>query len=399
MKTSNQRILTTHGGALRRPDDLMTMIVAQSAHPSDDTAALDARVKSATREAVAAQAANGIDIVNDGEFPKISWMGYYLSRLGGIEKRPAPAKFESPILGRDSAMFPGWWALAARAGGPMYSPMLRIDAPPPAIPTEISVCAGPLTYTGMAAVASDIANLKAAAAGQGVEDLFISAIGPSMLEWALPNRHYATDEDYVFAIADAMRHEYKAITDAGIVVQLDEPTFATNWGLTGFDEMSVAEYRKWLEVRVEAMNHALRGIDPDLVRLHFCWGSWHAPHASDIPLRDILDLALRVKATGISFEASNPRHEHEWSVWQDIKLPDDKVMIPGVIGHFSDYIEHPDLVAQRIIRYADLVGRERVIAGTDCGIGSRVGHPEVCWAKFRTLAEGARIATDHLWRR
>jgi 5-methyltetrahydropteroyltriglutamate--homocysteine methyltransferase len=401
MKRSADRILTTHGGALRRPHDLAEMISAKDEGEPVDDAAVNVRIRTATQEAVRDQTQCGVDVVNDGEFPKISWAGYYISRLQGIGKRPMDSS-AMLLHGRDSDLFPGWYALAGRMGGPLYSPMLKIDQPPRSVLGAAfgqTVCAGPLSYIGQSETEFSIENLKSAATGQPVEDLFISSIGPSMLEWSLPNAHYKTDEEYVFAIADAMREEYKLITDAGIVLQLDEPTFATNWAINPCAGMTLEQYRRWLSVRVEAMNHALKGINPDLVRVHFCWGSWHAPHAADIPLKEILDLILKINVGAFSFEASNPRHQHEWQVWKEVKVPEGKILIPGVIGHFSDYIEHPELVAQRIVQYANIVGRENVIAGTDCGIGSRVGHPEVCWAKFKAMSEGARLASKQLWHR
>jgi 5-methyltetrahydropteroyltriglutamate--homocysteine methyltransferase len=398
MKRSTDRILTTHVGGLRRPDDLMHMLAARDAGQAYDRAALAQRVRSATTDIVHEQVAAGIDVVNDGEFPKISWMGYFHDRLTGIEWRQPEGTYTPFFTGRDTDQFPGWFALAVRGGGPAYSHLLQIEQGPPTMGVVFgqAVCGGPLKYVGHTQVQSDISDLKAART-DAVQDLFLSAIGPSMLEWTLPNRYYKTDEEYVFAIADAMHSEYQAITDAGIVLQLDEPTFTTNWGLHPFSKMTLAEYRRWLEVRVAAMNHALRGIPPEMVRLHFCWGSWHAPHGGDIPLRDVLDLILEVNAGAISVEASNPRHDHEWQVWKDIKLPEGRILVPGVIGHYTDYIEAPELVAERLIKYASVVGRENVIAGTDCGIGSRVGHPEICWAKFRAMAEGARLASQQLW--
>jgi 5-methyltetrahydropteroyltriglutamate--homocysteine methyltransferase len=402
MKRSTDRILTTHGGALKRPHDLAELVAAKDQGQSVDDAVLNARIASATRDVVAAQLKSGIDIVNDGEFPKISWMGYYHDRLKGIERRPASA--HSPgarLVGRDSEKFPGWYALAARMGGPFYSPMLRLDDKGPAFGsvTEIGVCAAPLAYGDGSQVRFDIQNLKTAADGQRPTDLFISAIGPSMLEWALPNAFYKTEEEYVFAVAEAMRSEYRAIANAGIVVQIDEPTFATNWTLNPWAMRSLDEYRRWLAMRVDAMNLALKDVPADMVRVHFCWGSWHAPHAGDIPLRDIIDLIVKVNAGAFSFEASNPRHDHEWEAWKDVKLREGTILVPGVIGHYSDYIEHPELVAQRVRRFAGIVGRENVIAGTDCGIGSRVGHEEICWAKFNAMAEGARLASKQLWAR
>jgi 5-methyltetrahydropteroyltriglutamate--homocysteine methyltransferase len=244
-------------------------------------------------------------------------------------------------------------------------------------------------------VQQDIANLKSAMATQGVEDGVLMSIAPGTIEHWMHNEHYASEEDFLMAIADAMHEEYKAITDAGLIVQIDDPDLADGWQV--HTEMDVAQYHAYADVRVEAMNHALRGIDPAKVILHVCWGSFHTPHTNDLPLRDIIDLFFKVNSQGVSIEQSNPRHEHEWAIFKDIKLPSDKILIPGVVGHITNMVEHPELVAQRLVRYANLVGRENVIAGTDCGIGSRVMHGEVAWAKLAAMAEGARIASKELW--
>jgi 5-methyltetrahydropteroyltriglutamate--homocysteine methyltransferase len=251
-------------------------------------------------------------------------------------------------------------------------------------------CTGPLKYTGHRDARWDIRNLVDATRGLDVQP-FLTAIAPGTVEHWLWNEHYRTDEEMLFAIADAMHEEYALIADAGILLQIDDPDLPDGWQM--YPQMSVEEYRAYAEVRVEALNHALRGIPPERVRLHVCWGSGHGPHQNDLPLRQIVDLVLKVRAGCYSIEAANPRHEHEWQVWRGVHLPDGKTLMPGVVGHASDVIEHPELVAQRLIRFADAVGRERVVAGTDCGLGSRVSHPEIAWAKLRALVDGARLAS------
>ena len=244
---------------------------------------------------------------------------------------------------------------------------------------------------------ADLENFKAALQGVQVEEAFLPAVAPGTIEHIIKNEYYPNDEAYVYAIAGAMHEEYKAIVDAGFILQIDDPDLADGWQINS--HMSVAEYRKFAELRIDALNHALRDIPPQSVRFHMCWGSYHGPHKYDIPLRDIVDLVLKVRAEAYSIEASNPCHEHEWRVWEDIKLPEGKVLVPGVVGHSSDFIEHPELVAERLVKYATLVGRENVMAGTDCGLGPRVGHPKIAWAKFEAMAEGARLATRRLWGR
>lgn len=258
-------------------------------------------------------------------------------------------------------------------------------------------CVEPLTYVGQDAVRADVDGLRAALADTPAEEPFLTAVAPGTIEHWLLNEHYPSDEVHLYAIAEAMAHEYRAIVDAGFVLQVDDPDLFDAWQI--HTAMTVEEYRRYAAVRVDALNHALRGIPPDRVRLHVCWGSYHGPHAQDIPLRDVVDLVLRVHAGAYSIEASNPRHDHEWRVWEEVALPDDRLLVPGVIGHASDFVEHPRLVADRLVRYARLVGRERVVAGTDCGLGGRVGHEEIAWAKLEALVEGARLASEELWGR
>jgi 5-methyltetrahydropteroyltriglutamate--homocysteine methyltransferase len=398
VKRSNGRFLTTHMGGLSRPADLGAMLTAKDGGQPYDKDALAARVKSAVAEVVKLQVDNGIDIVNDGELSKFSWAAYFSDRLAGIERKPGMPR--APITARDMRVFPDWFGIAGSGG---FSGVQRLAAAMrgeqpvvPATGARRAFCVAPLTYRGAADTQADIANLKAAAQGLQIEELYLTALAPATAEYFITNEYYKTDEELVFAIADAMHEEYKAITDAGILLQLDEPGIVTMWQT--FPGMTVPEFRKWMEVRVEAINHALKGIPEDRVRMHVCWGSSHHPHTQDIPFRDTLDIMLKVNVGAYSFEASNPQHDHDWTVFQDIKLPDGKIVIPGVIGHYTDFVENPGLVAERYAKYARIVGPENVYGGTDCGIGTRVGTPEIAWAKFRSMAEGARIASKEFWK-
>jgi 5-methyltetrahydropteroyltriglutamate--homocysteine methyltransferase len=262
-------------------------------------------------------------------------------------------------------------------------------------PTTGPVCVGPLRYTGHVALQADIANLKAALAAAGIAEGFMTAVAPGSA-YRIGNTHYASDEEFLAACAEAMREEYTAIVDAGLILQLDDPATATGWDMIS-PEPSLADYKKFIMVRIEALNHALRDLPRDRIRYHLCWGSWHGPHVTDLPFRDIVDVMLRVNAGAFSFEAGNVRHAHEWKVWQDVKLPDDRLILPGVVSHATNVVEHPELVAERIVRFAQVVGRERVVASTDCGLGGRV-HPQIAWAKLEALAQGAELASRQLWR-
>ena len=350
--------------------------------------AFDQRLPGAVREVVRQQAELGIDIVNDGEFSKRGgFSGYLRDRIRGVEQRTYPPGQEPTpldVTGRDKRDFPN--AFAAGLGW--------FRRPRASVANQPSFCTGPLEYND-ARVKQDIANLKAAVEGLDVEP-YLPAITPGTVEHWLWNEYYPNAEAMLFAIADVMHAEYKAITDAGFLLQLDDPDLPDGWQM--FPDMSVADYRTYAALRVEALNQALRGIPEDQVRLHICWGSGHGPHTNDIPLQDIVDIVLNVRASCYSVEAANPRHEYEWRVWQDVKLPSGKSLMPGAVGHATDVVEHPQTVADRLVRYARIVGRENVIAGTDCGIGSRVGHPEIAWAKLKSLVEGARLATQELWR-
>ena len=373
MRRSTNRILVSHAGTLPRP-----------ANEQD----LSAAVKQVVRKQVEV----GIDIVNDGELSKSNFTNYVRERLQAIEPADPTTAAQLPprnINARDLREFPEFFA----SGGGGFG-RNRPGIPPIAGRPSPMVVTGPLTYVGQATVETDIANLKAAVEGQDV-DAFLPAIAPGTVEHWLHNQYYKTDEEYVFALADALHQEYQAITRAGLNLQIDDPDLPDGWQM--FPEMSVADYRGYAELRVEAINHALRDVPQEQVRLHVCWGSGLGPHRNDIALMDIIDIILKVKASVYSFEAANPRHQHEWRVWQDVKLPAGKSLMPGVIGHATDIVEHPRLVADRLIQYAHLVGKENVVAGTDCGVGSRVWNGEIAWAKFSAMGEGARIASKELW--
>jgi 5-methyltetrahydropteroyltriglutamate--homocysteine methyltransferase len=397
MRRSIDRILVSHAGNLPRPDDLNQLLAAGES----ERVALSKRLPSAVAEVVERQIACGVDIVNDGEYVKAgSYTGYINQRITGIEVQPvAPHRLQkhAGTGGRDRCDFPGFYASGlwySGSGGPVRPGFATPGPPLRDNPQQVRVCTGPVQYVGQAAIQSDIATLKTAIQGKDVEG-FIAAIGPCSVSTGPYNDYYPSQEAFLFETAEALREEYRAITDAGLILQIDEPELATSWQF--FPDMTVPEYRKYVEMLVEAINHALTGLPEENVRLHFCWGSGHRPHVHDIPLRDIADIVLKVKVLAYSIEASNVRHEHEWRVWEEVKLPEGKIIMPGVIGHSTDLVEHPELVAQRLVRYARLVGREHVQAGTDCGIGSRVGHAEIVWAKLQALAEGARLASKELW--
>jgi 5-methyltetrahydropteroyltriglutamate--homocysteine methyltransferase len=382
MKRSTDRILVTHVGSLARPKDLMDMLIARNDGKPYDAEALAKRTREAVAEVVQKQIECDVDIVNDGELGKSNFSRYTKERLGGFVERAAGPNFKpTSIFGRDMAEFPDYFNRGGRTSIGHHA--------------RVFYCVEPLKYIGHAELRSDIENLNAALRGRNCEEAFLPAIAPGTMEHWMKNEYYPSDEAYLFAIADAMREEYKAIVDAGFVLQVDDPDLADAWQM--YPEMSVADYRRYQAMRIDALNHALRDLPMERVRFHMCWGSYHGPHKYDIPLKEIVDLILKVRAGAYSIEASNPCHDHEWRVWEDANLPDGKILIPGVVGHYSDFIEHPRAIADRLVRYAQIVGRENVIAGTDCGIGSRVGHPQVGWAKFQAMAEGARIATRELW--
>jgi len=388
MKRSTERILTTHVGSLIRPPELIAFLRARQERRPVDEAAFAACLASSVAEIVRQQAEAGVDVVSDGEFGKtISWSQYALERLSGFERRPMKAGANPFARGADRNRFAEFYAeLDAR------------DAP--ATQSE-AACIGPIAYTGQAALQRDIDNLAAALAKTAVTEAFLPVAAPASVIPDRKNEYYANDDDCLQAIAEAMRTEYRMIVDAGFLVQLDDARTAVT-----YDRMvppaSFADYRHWVGRYVEVLNHALEGIPEDRVRYHVCWGSWPGPHTTDVPLRDIVDLILQVRAGAYVIEGANPRHEHEWKVWQSVKLPAGKVLVPGVISHATNIVEHPELVCERIVRLAQLVGRDNIIAGTDCGFAQspmyRRVHPTIMWAKLEALAAGAKLATRELWR-
>jgi 5-methyltetrahydropteroyltriglutamate--homocysteine methyltransferase len=403
-RQSRDQILTSHAGSLPRPDDLIDANRARESGMATDERRFQDQLRTSVGEVVRLQKQAGMAIPGDGEFGKSmghkvnyrAWWSYSFQRLGGLElgtsglydmpaqrSRPGEVVLTSFADRRDRVKFAAAYA----------DPDSGITTGPRA--ALWPVCVSKLTYTGHAAIQSDIANFKAALQAAGVEEGFMTSIAPGSAS-RIANRYYKTDEEFLFACADALREEYKAIVDAGLILQLDDPAIAENWDMVN-PEPAVADYKKFSMVRVEALNHALRGLPEDRIRFHLCWGSWHGPHTTDIPMRDVVDVMLAVKCRAYSFEAANVRHEHEWKVWQDVKLPDGKLILPGVVSHATNVVEHPELVAERITRFANLVGKERVIASTDCGLGGRV-HPQIAWAKLEALAQGATLATRQLWR-
>jgi 5-methyltetrahydropteroyltriglutamate--homocysteine methyltransferase len=397
MRNSSDHILTSHAGSLPRPDELI------AAWTANNQSALADKLSSAVVDVVRQQKELGVDIPGDGEFGKPmgqrvnygSWWRYSWQRLSGIEpgeqtlyemeaRRSGPGEIVLTSFGdrRDRALFTA--AYSDPESGITTGP--RPPSP---------VCTGPLRYSGQGMIKADIARFKTALAAAGVEEGFMTAVAPASCA-RIANQHYQTDDEFLFACAEAMREEYKAIVDAGIILQLDDPCVAEGWDQVN-PEPTVADYRKLATRWVEALNHAIRGLPQDRIRFHLCWGSWHGPHMTDIPMRDIVEVMLKVNAQAYSFEAGNVRHEHEWKVWQDVKLPDDKLILPGVVSHATNVVEHPELVAERILRFTNSVGRERVIASTDCGLGGRI-HPQIAWAKLEALAQGAALASKELWR-
>jgi 5-methyltetrahydropteroyltriglutamate--homocysteine methyltransferase len=382
MLRSTERILTTHAGALPRDEELTRMVRSNAVD--------DSRLKSAVADAVKKQLALGIDSVSDGELSKANFMHYVTGRVSGIKLREyAPGEGPAPlsITARDKQRFADYFTGErggfASGGKEGVRPVIRQY-----------YCVEPLKYVGHDAVKRDIENLRAAQGGAGA---FLASVTPGVIEHWLANEHYRSAEEYLYAVADVMREEYLAIVNAGFVLQIDDPDVADGWQM--YPDMTVPEYRKYAQVRVEALNHALRGIPKEKVRIHVCWGSFHGPHQFDLPLKEFADILFTVNAGAFSIEASNPRHEHEWNVFENVRLPDGAVVVPGVVGHCTNFIEHPELVAQRLVRYAKLVGRENVMAGTDCGLGNRTATPSICWAKLEALVEGARLASRELWRR
>lgn len=386
MRRSTDRILTTHVGSLPRPPELLeagAALAAQGDGGIDAQQAYATTLRSGVADLVRRQAAAGIDIVSDGELGKVSWATYILDRVSGFEIRRDRMQ---PLvwLGRDRERFPEFFA--------KEMPNAVTGAP-----TE--VCVGPIEYQGQVAMQRDITNFKDALRDVQVAEAFLPVVAPASTAYNGVNEYYPSDREYVYAIADALRQEYRAIVEAGLLVQVDDAVLANMYD--HLVQTSPEHYRRWAQLRVDALNHALEGIPEDRVRYHVCFGSWHVPHVADAPLEELIDLILQVRAGAYSIEAANPRHEHEWRVWETAKLRDGQILIPGVITHHVTTVEHPRLVADRIIRFAKLVGRENVIAGTDCGFAQSQGtqrvHPSIMWAKLEALAEGARLATRELW--
>ncbi len=390
MKRSSDRILTTHVGSLIRPPALQEFLRAKQSGKAYDENAYRRCLADSVAEVVRQQAETGIDVPSDGEFGKsISWSQYVLERLSGFERRPIKSDAANPFKrGADRTRFAELYA--------------ELDAREGVATTSEAICPGPITYTGQAELQRDIDNFKAALNKVKVEEAFLPVAAPASVIPDRKNEYYKNDDELMTAIAEAMRAEYKMIIDAGFLVQLDDARNAVT-----YDRMvppaSFADYRRWLGQQVEIINHAIEGLPADRIRYHVCWGSWPGPHVSDVPLKDIVDLILKVKVGAYVIEGANPRHEHEWKVWQSAKLGPGQVLIPGVISHATNVVEHPELIAERIVRLARVVGRENVIAGTDCGFAQgpfhRRVHPSIMWAKLESLVAGARLASQELWGR
>jgi 5-methyltetrahydropteroyltriglutamate--homocysteine methyltransferase len=382
MKRSTNRILTTHVGSLPRPADLLEIMDAKGG--GGDPQAYERRLRSAVAEIVNKQAELGIDVIDDGEYSKPSFVTYINQRLGGFETDKTGTATNQWSRSREALAFPEYYNSPANAGPPR----------PPNM-----VCTGPITYKGQDLVNRDIANFKAALGNVKVEEAFMPAISPSNVEDRHQNAYYKTQEEFLFAIADALAEEYKAIVAAGLLVQIDDPRLVSYYALK--PDVTVADCQKWAGPRIAAVNHALRDIPTEKIRFHTCYSINMGPRIHDMQLKDCIDMILGIRAGAYSFEAANPRHEHEWKVWETAKLPKESILIPGVISHSTILVEHPELVAERIGRYAKVVGRENVIAGSDCGFatfaGSKEIHPSIVWAKFKALSDGAAIASKQLW--
>lgn len=380
MKRSSERILTTHTGSLPRPDDLIRTMFAREEGVPVDPAALAARIRTAVADVVGKQAAAGVDIVDDGEMSKPSYATYVKDRLHGFGGASHPLEY------RDLVDFPGM----AR----------RVFGDPGRARRKTPACNGPIAVRDPQAAEADTDNLRAALAATPAAEGFLTAASPGVVSLFFRNDHYPSHEAYLFAIADAMRHDYETVARAGFVLQIDCPDLAMGRHIQ-YAALDVDGFRKQARLHVEALNHALANVPPEQVRMHLCWGNYEGPHHHDVPLASIIDIVFTARPAGISFEAANPRHAHEWKLFESVKVPAGKVLIPGVIDSTTNFIEHPELVAERITRYARLVGRENVIAGTDCGFGTWVGQaavdPDIAWAKLATMAEGARLASRALY--
>jgi 5-methyltetrahydropteroyltriglutamate--homocysteine methyltransferase len=390
MKTSTDRILTTHAGSIGRSRELQDLLRRTESGESIDSAAFEKVSLREIGDVVDRQIASGIDIVNDGEQARPNFHDYVFSRLTGFERRQKPAGASNPrATSREYRAFPEFYADKAKGASPEGGTL------------DEGHCVGPITYQGQAAVLEDIQCLRDAIGGRAHEDVFVCAVAPSYIAATVPNEYYRTEDEYEQALADALREEYRAIIESGALVQLDDPRLITQY--TFNPDLSIEEYRRWAERHVEAINYSIRGLPAEMIRFHTCYSIDVGPRVHELELKHAVDLLLRIEAQALSFEASNPRHEHEYHVFEEAKVPAGKVLIPGVITHTTNLVEHPELVAERIERYARIVGREHVIAGNDCGFAARAVrdydiHPTVVWAKFEAMAEGARIASRRLWR-
>jgi 5-methyltetrahydropteroyltriglutamate--homocysteine methyltransferase len=400
------RILTTHVGSLIRPPEVLAFLDAiERGEPIDERAQAEAMSR-AVATIVRQQADAGIDVVSDGEIGKISWISYLYERISGLEVREvAPGTFMPPS--RDRQAFPEFYAeddaqlarVMRRVAVLGAKGLRQRQGMTPSGP-ERWTCTGPITYDGLALLQRDIENLKAALKGVNVTDAFLPVVAPASVYW-LHNEFYKTDEEFVYAVANALRTEYQTIVESGLLLQVDDAVLVHEYDSILSLGGSVDDYHRWAQIRIDALKYALRGIPEERVRYHVCWGSWHGPHAFDPPLSEVIGFVLQVPARYYAIEQANPRHEHEWHLWERVKLPDGKVLIPGVVTHHTNVVEHPELVAERLTRLARLVGRENVMGGTDCGFAQgaflRRVHPTIQWAKLRALAEGAALATRELW--
>jgi 5-methyltetrahydropteroyltriglutamate--homocysteine methyltransferase len=391
MNRSTNRILTTHVGSLIRPPQLLEFVRARQAGEGVDEQAYTRCLQDSVAEVVRQQVQAGVDIVDDGEFGKsTSWSLYALKRLSGFEQRPIQPGADPFARGADRERFKEFYAELETPNERTWSKVTTYDA----------VCIAPIKYTGFDELRRDIDNLKAALGSVKADEAFLPVAAPSSAIPDRKNEYYRNDEELLVALAEALRTEYRAIVDSGFLLQVDDARAAVT-----YDRMvppaSFEDYYRWVGRHVEVLNHALEGIPEDRVRYHVCWGSWPGPHTTDVPLKKIVDLILKVRAGAYLIEAANPRHEHEWRVWEDVKLPEGKILAPGVVSHGTNVVEHPELVAERIVRFAELVGRENVIASTDCGFAqeqfNRRVHPSIMWAKLEAMSEGARLASEGLW--
>ncbi len=380
MKVSSERVLTTHTGSLPRPADLIETVSGRDQRESRARPAFGAQVKRAVDEVVRKQVDAGLDVVNDGEMSKRGFSVYITERVSGFN---GPPRSRPPLI--ETRMFPEFYS---SSGESHY---------------ELPTCNEPVAWCGDDFVNSDIANLKAAVADLNPAEVFMSSVSPGQVCHSFVNEYYPSHEAYLFAVADALSHEYRAIANAGILLQVDSPDLCLSWGCEEYGLDTYAEYRKLIALHIDAINHALSGIPHERVRMHLCWGNGERPHVHDIPMAEIIDVAYRANVGALLFEGANPRHGHEWKVFKDHPLPEGKVIVPGVIDTLTNFVEHPELVAERIERYANLVGRENVMAGTDCGFSTRVQsrprvHPTIAWAKLQSLVAGAKLASEALWK-